>query len=64
MVTSGGQVIVGGGTGRTSTLKLHWAVPQLFEAMHVTAWLPKGIAVPDGGTQVTVVPAGMTIGNG
>jgi len=35
-----------------------------FEAMQVTAWLPSASTLPEGGTQMTVVPAGMTTGNG
>ena len=64
MIGAVGQAIVADGTGRTSTLKVHWAVPQVFDAMQVTAWLPRVITVPDGGTQTTVVPAGITTGKG
>jgi hypothetical protein len=64
MVMLDGQEMDGGGTGRTSTLNEHVAVPQALEAVQVTAWLPKGNTLPGGGTQVTVVPAGLTTGAG
>ena len=57
-----GHRIVGGGTARTTTLKLHCTELQLFEATHVTVDEPMGKDEPEGGLQVTSVPTGLTVG--
>jgi len=54
----------GGGThGQTMvTLKLHDAVlPLPSVAVHVTAVLPTGNALPDGGVHVTVTPGQLSV---
>ena len=61
----GGQVMIGGGMGRTIAKNLHWATPQALDAVQVTRMpILKGTKVPGGGVQMTVVPGGSTMGAG
>ena len=46
--------MVGGRVSRTMTLKEQLAVPELFDAVQVTAVDPRGKLLPDGGVQITV----------
>ena len=46
-----GQTIVGGGIWRTTTLKLHEAVPQPLVAVQVTVVVPRGKHAPEGGAR-------------
>src|SRR5689334_12531575 len=59
-----GQRMTGGGVRRTVMVNLHSARPQSFEATQVTMVSPTAKKLPEGGTQVTGVPAGLTSGAG
>lgn len=48
----------------TMTVKLHVAGPQSLRAEHVTVVVPTGKVEPEGGLQLTAVPAGVTVGAG
>jgi hypothetical protein len=64
MMSFVGQRIVGGGTCRTVTLNSQLATPpQAFEAVQVTAEMPIGKHVPEGGMQPMSTPL-FTAGSG